>query len=61
MVFGEKTMFIQAVAQSVIARARKLRGSWPRPDRSGGKVKPGLGGLVILLIAFLLFLFLGLK
>lgn len=54
-------MFIQTVAQSVIARARKLRPFLTRPAVPAGDEKPGWGGVLILVIAFLLVLLLGLK
>ena len=54
-------MFIQTIAQSAIARARKLRLSWARPKVNGDNEKSGFGGLAILLIVFLLILFIGLK
>ena len=54
-------MFIQTIAQSAIARARKLRSSWARPTLDGENEKSGFGGFAILLIVFLLILFVGLK
>lgn len=54
-------MFIQALAQSAIAKARKLRPFLARPSLRSGDEKPGFGGFFILLIVFLLVLFVGLK
>jgi hypothetical protein len=54
-------MFIQTLAQSAIARARKLRPFLARPRLNGGEEKTGFGGFFILLIVFLLVLFVGLK
>ena len=54
-------MFIQAIAQSAIARSRKLRASWVGASARSGNKKSGFVSTIVLLIVFVLILMLGLK
>ncbi len=54
-------MFIQAVAQSAIARSRKLGASWVGASAQNGNKKSGFVSTIVLLVVFVLILLLGLK